>query len=281
MTSLQGVVGAYYAHRSQEDDGVAQAIKEHYLPKSTGDASPATKPGLIVSLADRLDMLAGLFAAGLAPTGTKDPYAQRRAALGLVQSLIAWDLDFDLNNGLQLAAANLPIPLTSDGLKACQEFIIARLKGLLTDQGYRFDVVDAVLARQGSNPAGAARACKQLSAWVQRPDWTTILPAFSRCVRITRNLKESFTVQPEGLKEPSEKNLLAQITRMETSLQNSSSVDDLLNAFQPAIPAVTAFFDAVLVMSENPMEKGNRIGMLQRIAALPEKIVDLSLLEGF
>ncbi len=89
MTSLQGVMGGYYARRSGEEESVAKAIVEHYLPKSTGDISPATKPGLVVSLADRLDMLAGLFAAGLAPTGTKDPYAQRRAAFGLVQALIS------------------------------------------------------------------------------------------------------------------------------------------------------------------------------------------------
>ncbi|MEI8133159.1 MAG: glycine--tRNA ligase subunit beta, partial [Leptolinea sp.] len=281
MTSLQGVMGAFYARRSLEEEGVAKAIMEHYLPKSTGDASPSTKPGLIVSLADRLDLLAGLFAAGLAPTGTKDPYAQRRAALGLVQSLIAWNLDFDLSEGLQLAAANLPIPLTSQTLKACQEFITGRLKGLLTDQGFRYDVVDAVLAQQGTNPAGAARACKQLNTWVQRPDWNTILPAFSRCVRITRSLKDPFTVQPDTLNQPSEKELLNQIAWMEKAMLNTSSVDEFLNAFLPAIQPINNFFDAVLVMSENPVEKSNRLGMLQRIAHLPENIVDLSMLEGF
>jgi glycyl-tRNA synthetase len=281
MTSLQGVMGAFFARNSKEEEGVAKAIMEHYLPKSTGDSSPSTKPGLVVSLADRLDVLAGLFAAGLAPTGTKDPYAQRRGALGLVQSLITWDLDFDLREGLQLAAENLPIPLTTEGLQACQEFITGRLKGFLTDQGFRYDVVDAVLAQQGTNPAGAARSCKQLTEWVQKPDWNTVLSAFSRCVRITRGLKETFIVKPEGLKESSEKQLWDQILRMEKSLQNSTSVDDFLNAFLPAIQPVNTFFDAVLVMSENPVEKGNRLGMLQRIARLPEKIIDLSLLEGF
>ncbi|NMB54525.1 MAG: glycine--tRNA ligase subunit beta [Leptolinea sp.] len=281
MTSLQGVMGGYYARRSGEDEAVARAIVEHYLPKSTGDASPSTKPGLVVSLADRLDMLAGLFAAGLAPTGTKDPYAQRRAALGLVQSLIAWDMDFDLGAGLAMAAGNLPVSMSAEASQACLEFIIGRLKGLLTDQGYRYDVVDAVLAAQGGNPAGAARACKQLTAWVQRNDWNTILPAFSRCVRITRGLKETFTVKPDSLKEPSEQALYAQIVRMENALQITTSVDDFLNGFLPAIDTVNTFFDAVLVMSEDAQEKANRLGMLQRIARLPERIVDLSELEGF
>jgi glycyl-tRNA synthetase len=198
-----------------------------------------------------------------------------------VQSLIAWNLDFDTRDGLQQAAANLPVPMSSGVLQACQEFITGRLKGYLTDQGYRYDVVDAVLAQQGTNPAGAARACKQLSVWVKRDDWNTILPAFSRCVRITRSLKETFIVRPESLKEPSEKILLEQIIRMEKALQNSTSVDDFLNAFTPAIGTINTFFDAVLVMSEVPQEKANRLGMLQRIARLPERIVDLSLLEGF
>ncbi len=281
MTSLQGVMGAYYARRSGEEEAVAKSIAEHYLPRNTGDSSPSTRSGLIVSLADRLDMLAGLFAAGLAPTGTKDPYAQRRAALGLVQSLIAWDLDFDTLEGIKQAAANLPLAMTPEALQTCGEFITGRLKGFLTDQGFRYDVVDAVLARQGNNPAGAARACKQLSAWVQRNDWSTILPAFSRCVRITRSLKETYTVQPEAFKDPSEKALFEQISRMEKMLQNTTSVDDFMNAFLPAIPAVNTFFDAVLVMSEVAQEKANRLGMLQRIASLPEKIVDLSFLEGF
>lgn len=281
MTSLQGVMGGFYARQSGEPDEVANAIVEHYLPKNTGDKSPSTKPGLIISLADRLDLLAGLFAAGLAPTGTKDPYAQRRAALGLVQSLITWDMDFDIVEGLRLAAASLPIPMSPEVQKACREFILGRLKGYLTDQGFRYDVVDAVLAQQGNNPTGAARACKQLTAWVQRADWNTILPAFSRCVRITRGLKESFTVKPDALKESAEKDLLAQIERMEKELFNSTSVDEFLISFESAITSVNAFFDAVLVMSENPQEKANRLGLLQRIARLPEKIVDISLLEGF
>ncbi|MCD4673483.1 MAG: glycine--tRNA ligase subunit beta, partial [Anaerolineaceae bacterium] len=104
MTSLQGVIGRHYAGLMGEDKAVGQAIYEHYLPRTAGDVSPQSKAGLLVGLADRLDTLAGLFAAGLAPTGTKDPFAQRRAALGLVQNLVAADVDFDLRQGLALAA---------------------------------------------------------------------------------------------------------------------------------------------------------------------------------
>ena len=112
MTALQGVMGRFYALHSGEQAEVAEAIYEHYLPRTAGDESPAKLPGFVIGIADRLDTLAGLFAAGLAPTGTKDPFAQRRAALGLVQNLIAWNLDFDLRQGLESAAKYLPLKAT-------------------------------------------------------------------------------------------------------------------------------------------------------------------------
>jgi glycyl-tRNA synthetase len=283
MTSLQGVMGSFYALRSGEPAPVAQAIFEHYLPRYLGDANPKTRLGLVVGLADRLDTLAGLFAAGLAPTGTKDPFAQRRAALGLVQNLIAWDLDFDLRAGLELAARSLPIDATPESQSACLDFIIARLRSYLIDQGSRFDVVDAVLASQRRNPAGAFPAINQLSAWVARPDWQTILPAYARCVRILRSVNhaERFSVDPAAFVEPAERDLYAALQQAEAAPRRSASVDDFLKAFTPMIPAVNRFFDDVLVMAEDPAVRANRLGLLQRIASLAEGVADMSALEGF
>lgn len=281
MTSLQGVMGRYYAKFSGENEAVAQAIYDHYLPRFVGDAVSSSKIGLVVGLADRLDSLAGLFAAGLAPTGTKDPFAQRRTALGLVQLLSSFDLDFDLADGLALAGKNLPIPVTDESLKASLDFIVGRLKNNLTDQGFRYDVVDAVLAEQQKNPAGVIRAVRELSAWVEKPEWTTILPAYARCVRITRDQKHIFTVDPLNFEEPSEKMLLTEIERVEKTQRKSGSVEDFFNDFVPMIPAVNKFFDEVLVMAENEKVRSNRLGLLQRIAALAKGTADLSTLEGF
>ena len=202
MTSLQGLMGRYYALHAGETPAVADAIYEHYLPRFGGDELPSAKAGLAVSMADRLDTLAGLFAAGLAPSGTKDPFAQRRAALGLVQALMGWNLTFDLRRGLQLAAEGLPIPADPAALNACFDFIVGRMRSLLVEQeGYHYDVVDAVLAAQSHNPAGVLTAVKELTAWVARPDWSTILPAYGRCVRITRDQKERFSVNPAAFVE--------------------------------------------------------------------------------
>ena len=281
MTSLQGVMGRYYAKFSGESDEVAQAIYDHYLPRFTGDEVPSSKVGLIIGIADRLDSLAGLFAAGLAPTGTRDPFAQRRTALGLVQSLAAFDLDFDLTEGIALASAQLPIPTDSTIQQNCLDFIVGRLRNSLTEQGYRYDVVDAVLAEQQSNPAGVVRAVRELSAWVARPDWTTILPAYSRCVRITRDQKTLYTVDPMAFRESAEKELYSVVLDLESAARQPGAVDELLSAFEPIIPTINRFFDTVLVMDEDPKVRANRLGLLQHISALTRGVADFSKLEGF
>jgi glycyl-tRNA synthetase len=281
MTSLQGQMGRYYAIRSGESPDVAQAIFEHYLPRFAGDKIPASRPGLVVGLSDRLDSLAGLFAADLAPSGNKDPFAQRRAALGLVQNLIAWDLEFDLRHALNSAAMHLPIPSSQENQQAVFEFIVERLRNVMLERGARYDAVDAVLAAQAKNPAGAARAVMALEAWIARPDWHTILPAYARCVRITREYKPRFPVDAQNFAEPSEQALFQALITAEAMDHTSGSVDDFLNAFLTMIPAINRFFEVVLVMAEDERLRHNRLGLLQRIAAMAEDVADLSRLEGF
>jgi len=276
MTSLQGIMGGEYARRDGEAPAVAEAIGEQYRPV------PQTRPGLAVALADRLDSLAGLFAAGLAPSGTKDPFGLRRAAIGVVQPLIEHGINFDLRSALKSSAAALePVPLTDEVQAQVLEFITGRLRVVLMDMGYRYDVVDAVLAVQSDNPSNAARAVKQLTAWVARPDWSTLLPGYARCVRITRDQKARFIVKPEAFVEAAEKKLFSALEKAEKQKRAFGSVDDFLNAFVPMIPVVNLFFDKVLVMAEARSMKENRLGLLQRIASLADGIADLSKLEGF
>ncbi|MBI3162532.1 MAG: hypothetical protein HYZ23_08475, partial [Chloroflexi bacterium] len=156
-----------------------------------------------------------------------------------------------------------------------------RLSVALKDAGYKYDVVDAVLAAQSNNPAGCLRAVKQLQAWVAREDWSTILPGFARCVRITRDRKETFKVIQKVFVEKEEKDLYKALDKAEKSKRADGSVDDFLNAFVPMIPAVNVFFDKVLVMAEDAKVKENRLGLLQRIAGLSSGVADLSKLEGF
>jgi len=283
MTSLQGSLGRYYAIASGEGEAVGNAIFEHYLPRFAGDRLPQTWPGLMVGLADRLDTLAGLFAAGMAPSGARDPFAQRRAALGLVQALIFQDLSFNVKAGLGAAAALLPIPLQEDTLATCLGFIIERLRNFLLDSGWRYDVVDAVVAVQGTDPARAHRSVEQLSAWVSRPDWHSILPAYARCVRITRDQAQEFPLYPQALAHPAEGDLYSTLLQAEAALQDVEVKDaeSFLNAFVPVIPAVNRFFDEVLVMADDRNLRENRLGLLQRIVRLGSDVADMSKLEGF
>jgi glycyl-tRNA synthetase len=281
MTSLQGIMGGYYALHSGESQVVALAIAEHYHPRYSGDSNPQSRPGLLVSISDRLDTLAGLFAAGLAPSGAKDPFAQRRAALGLVQALLAHQQDFDLRLGLQAAASHLPVEAGPEIQADCLGFIVERLRNLLLEQGVRYDVVEAVVSAQGHNPAGAARAANELSVWVNRADWHTILPAYARCVRITRDQKEQFRPAPEAFSIQAEHDLYQALQAAEAAPRRPGSVNDFLNAFLPMIPAINRFFDEVLVMAEDPAVRASRLGLLQRIAALPDGAANLSKLEGF
>jgi len=282
MTALQGFIGQQYALKAGEPEDVALAIHEHYLPRSTGDIVPSQKPGLAVGIADRLDSLAGLFAAGLAPTGNKDPFALRRAALGLVQALIAWEQDFDLRTGLALASDLQPAAADNNRQQECLDFIIGRMRSQFLEEGYKFDVIDAVLGGQGYNPASASQAVKELSEWVSREDWDAeILPAYSRCVRITRDLDSVHVVDPQGLAEPAEKDLYAALIAAESIERRPGSVADFMTAFLPMIPKINTFFDDVLVMVEDEKVRNNRLGMLQRIAALADGVADMSRLEGF
>ncbi|HLE29174.1 MAG TPA: glycine--tRNA ligase subunit beta [Anaerolineales bacterium] len=290
MTALQGIMGGEYALRSGETTEVAQAIREHYLPASAGDALPTSMAGVAVGLADRLDSLAGLFAANVAPTGSADPFGLRRAALGVTQILAKKDIDFDLRAALNAAIDLLPASVqpAADArerlLGDLTAFLAGRVRGQLLDADYRYDVVDAILAEQGHNPARALREVKRLSEWVKRPDWPQTLAAYSRCVRITRDQKERYVVNSDQLSEPAEKDLYAAYQHVSATSVNASaapSVDDFFAALLPMIPAISKFFDDVLVMAEDRALRENRLGLLQRIAAMATGVADFSKLEGF
>ena len=281
MTSLQGIMGKHYALQSGETAAVADAIFEHYLPRNAGDRSPQQKAGLLVGLADRLDSIVGLFAAGLAPSGTKDPFALRRAALGLVQNLIAGNYTFDLKKGVAAAASVQPIAVDETTQEACVEFIIGRMRSMLLDQGAPYDVVAAVLAVQGNNPEGAKAAIDQLTGWVNRLDWMEIFPAYARCVRITRTEKDTYPVDEKLFGEKMEKKLFAAITKMEKNRKNIHSVDEFLNSFLPNVDTVNTYFEKVMVMAEDPKIRRNRLGTLQKLVALSAEVADFSQLQGF
>lgn len=290
MTSLQGLVGREYAIGAGEPQEVAEAIAEHYLPRFAGDALPATPIGTAVALADRLDSLVGLFAVGLQPTGSTDPYGLRRAALGIVQILIERGISLDLGQAVEWASQGYTQELgqnivSAESRAAVLDFIGGRLAGVLRED-FPHDVVEAVIAEQAHNPYRAYRYAQQLHEWTAREDWPEILDAYARCARITRSLDEAYDLKPRSFAEPVEKNLYKAYQRAQKTLGAEADVDAFLAAFEPAVPAISAFFapadeGGVLVMHEDAKVRQNRLALLQQIVGLADGIVDLSRLEGF
>jgi len=284
LTSLQGAMGREYALRQGELPDVAQAIWEHYLPRYVGDQLPRALPGIAVGLADRLDSLVGLFAVGLAPTGSADPWALRRAALGVVQVLVENVAPFSLRRALEAAAEVLPAGVAANRgatLSDVHAFILGRLRVLLLDEGYRHDLVDAVLAEQGDVPYRVRITVQALTRWAARPDWNDILSNFARCVRITREFTETFPLDIARDPEPMTHVLHDAYRACAAQVALHSSVDKFFSAFAPMVPTIGKFFVDVLVMAEDPLVRETRLALLQRIAALPQGIVDLSKVEGF
>jgi glycyl-tRNA synthetase len=282
MTSLQGIMGEIYARKSGESQAVAQAIREHYLPRSAGDAIPASMPGLALSLADKLDSLAGLFAVGAIPTGSADPFGLRRAALGIVNNLIETQTDFSGRRGLAAAAALQPVEVSADSLAETERFVTRRLQGVLREMGYPHDVVEAVLAVRGDNPYAAKRACDALAELVQQPWWEQTFTAYARCARITRNLDEQFDLNPDAYLELVEQPLHDAYAEAAAALDEADDPATVLGEqLQMLRGPIDDFFESVLVNAEDETLRQARLALVQQIAALPAGVADLSKLQGF
>jgi len=227
-----------------------------------------------------------LFAAGHAPRSTADPYGLRRAALGIIQILIDKGIDVDLTKALELAALEQPIEASGAVRQQVLDFIAGRLRVYLGEQGFAADVISAVLSEQAANPYSALVGIRELSEWVARDDWETVLDSFARCVRITRAEDTQHSIDEALFEHDEEKNLFAAYEVAAVKLGadvegNAGGVAAFLSAFEPMVPAVTAFFDNVLVNAEDPAVRANRLGLLQAISAMQTRRADLSELDNF
>ena len=281
FTSLQGTMGREYARLSGEAEPVAQAIFEQYLPKGAGGALPQTGPGQALALADRFDSLVGLFAAGLKPKGTNDPYALRRAALGINAILVEGGIGLSLSGAVDDAAAGLPIAVSDEAKAEVLEFLRRRLEVELRDRGHAPDAVKAVLAVQADDPASTEATVSALEQAVAGDSWEPTLTAYARCARIVRSQEAiGSKVDPAHFEGAAERDLHAAFEAATATLDRSN-IGAVLSALESLTPAIDTFFEEVLVMSEDAAVKANRLALVERIARLPEAVADLSEMEGF
>ncbi len=282
MTDLQGTMGRYYALASGESEAVAHAVEEHYHPRFPGDALPGSRPGFALSVADRLDSLAGLFCVGVKPRATADPYGLRRDALGLLAVLIGHRCHFSLRQGLAAAAKQLPVNADRQRLSDALEFIRRRLEIQLREEGFSHNVVEAAIAGGCDDPYELRRIVQGLGRMVEAKDWLQTLHAYARCKRIVRDLSEQYPLTSEADPEADTQALheayCAAHRQLDRARDRIAALEDILKTLRDPI---NRFFDKILVMAEDPTLRRARLALVQHIAALPDGIADLSRLEGF
>lgn len=285
---LQGIMGRYYALHDGEPAEVAAALDEQYMPRFAGDGLPATGTGQALAIADRLDTLAGIFGIGQLPTGDKDPFALRRAALGVLRTCVEKQLDLDLRALLDQAAARL----RSDGVKIADttaeqvfEFMMERLRAYYQDAGVTADTFEAVLARQPARPIDFDARIRAVTAFRRLPEAESLAAANKRIQNI---LRKAETAVPEQVQaalfvEPAERALGEQLAALEgevRALLGERRYEDALCRLAGLRGAVDGFFDAVMVMAEDAKLRDNRLALLKRLGDLFLEVADISRLQG-
>jgi len=279
--NLQGTMGRIYAKNQGEEEEVATAIGEHYLPRFAGDRLPQTLLGTIVSLADKMDTIAGCFAIGLLPSGSEDPYALRRQGSGLILTILERNLRFSLFSLLEEALAAVSQHLGRD-VHSVQETIAAflgqRLSGLLLDQGFAPDLVDAILSAGTDDLVATRRKAEALSSLRRQPDFENLVIAFKRVVNI---LPPGFSrlVNPQLFQTEAEALLWRETLALKERLSPLLAKEDFLAALEEISrlrPTVDRFFHEVMVMVKEEEIRQNRLALLCEVSHLLTGLADLS-----
>ncbi len=282
---LQGIMGRYYALHDHESPEVAQAIEEHYLPRFAGDRLPTTATGRIVALADRLDTLIGIFAIGQGPSGAKDPFALRRAALGVLRIMIEGGLDLDLLALMERAAGSFAAVVRAEhAVDQVFDFIMERLRSYYLDQGIRLDTFEAVLDCRPTRPLDFDRRVRAVNAFRELPEAASLAAANKRIRNILRKVDTvlPFAVRPDLLLEEAEQALAGQLVELSSEVipfMETGLYGEALNRLARLREPVDAFFDQVLVMAEDSAVRDNRIALLNELSSLFLRVADFSRLQ--
>ncbi len=272
MTSLAGVMARDYALNAGELPAVAQAVYEAELPRSAGDDLPGSVPGALLSLADRLDLVAGLAATVGLPTGSSDPFAVRRAVLGLLAVHRAHPAlaGLSLTTGLATAASSQPVHVSSDVLEAVAEFLARRLEQVLVEEGNPVDRVRAVLPH-ADRPSVAAKVLTQLDSVVTNPDFVAVAAAIQRARRIVPAATPA-GYDPAALAEPAELALHEAVSAVRIPAE--PDLFGFTAAVEPLVTPVNTFFDEVFVMADDPAVRAARLGLLATVRDLGTGLLD-------
>lgn len=284
FTELQGVMGREYALLDGEKPEVATGIFEHYLPRFAGDALPATTIGRIVGIGDKLDNICATFSRGLAPTGSQDPYALRRQALGVINILLDANYHISLAKIIAGTLYLLDIKPEETGKLVPQimEFFKQRLRNLLMDQGIRYDVIDAVFAdKRNDDMVDLAVRCKALAAYVEAGNAEPLVQVSVRVSNLCKKIEKEVAISGALFKDESENKLHEVVAAVSKEIIPEIVLYDyaaVLKSGEKVIEPVNTFFDNVMVMDEDENVKNNRLAMLEEVRGIVNAVGDLSLL---
>ncbi len=282
---LQGTMGRYYAAAQGEAPELCLALEEHYRPRFAGDAIPSTPTGQAVALADKLDTLVGIFAIEQRPTGAKDPFGLRRAALGVLRIVLEAGLDLNLRELLTAAAAAQPVQREAVTAEV-YDFIIERLRGMLLEQpGTTSEMLDAVLANRPHSPLDALARLAALKEFLLLPDAAVLAAVNKRIANILKKTQVSgeLAVDPAALTEHAERELHLALTGLQgpvLAATRQGRYADSLRALVALRAPVNNFFERVMVMDENLTRRNNRLALLRDVQGLLGGVADLSRLPG-
>jgi len=288
---LQGIIGRYYAINNGEEMEVATALDEQYMPRFAGDQIPQSKTGQIISIADKLDTLVGIFAIGKAPTGDKDPFALRRAALGVLRIMIEGQLELDLEVCLNKAVENYNAELTNDELGMNElvwqvfDFMMERLRRYYIDQGISADNFEAVLMRKPVQPYDFHRRLNAVVQFRKLPEAESLAAANKRISNILKQAKDQKNIQinDDLLQEAAEQKLAAALNSIKEKvnpLLENSEYELVLSELAGLKDDVDIFFNDVMVMCEDEAIKNNRLALLSQLSNLFLKTADISRLQN-
>ncbi|NML74609.1 glycine--tRNA ligase subunit beta [Rhizobium sp. S-51] len=291
---LQGLMGRRYAALQGEDASVAAAIEDHWKPNGPSDRLPEDKVGLTVALADKLDTLTGFWAIDEKPTGSKDPYALRRAALGVVRMILEKGIRLPLSellqSGMMLNAEN-PAGLSGSYLAAVPDlvsFFHDRLKVYLRDQGARHDLIDAVLTPEADDLLMVARRVEALTAFITSEDGINLLAGTKRATQLLAAEEKKGTVVADGVSDAlfkldAERNLFAAVTEATKAAADAVAGEDFRSAMQALSKLrapVDTFFEDVLVNDDDAAIRANRLALLKAIREATGAVADFSKITG-
>jgi len=276
--SLQGVMGRIYALAAGEDPETAAAIEEHYRPRFAGDALPATLPGMVLSLAEKADNLAGCFGVGLVPSGSEDPYALRRQALALFALPVAFRVHLDLGSLLGKAAENLGFSDPAGVAGEVGEFCRQRWRQALIAEGFDYDLVAAVLALSLQDPLDARLRLETLQEARRQGLLQRTYTGFERCYNLSRQAGE-VELEEELLQEEAEKELYSRLVWAQEPLRgylDHGEHEAALGILLELAPHVDRFFTDIFVMGEDSRLRDNRLALLKKVAALFMEFADFT-----